>query len=112
MSEHVGDSLTYMIIDDQTKRLVHRSVVRPFGRNRRVKWDPDLDMTNRNTAQHGGEVMPPAEVRESLLSQACDFFDNAEQDPEAHPICVMNMVKDKTPVTNPSLTGISPKIVI
>ena len=51
--------MTHMIIDDQSKFLLHRSVVRPFGRNRRVKWDPSLEITNTGTAQCGVDVMPP-----------------------------------------------------
>ena len=58
VSHHVGDIMTYKIIDDQSKHLLHGSVVRPFGRNRRVKWDPAFDTNSRNTAQHGGTSCP------------------------------------------------------
>jgi hypothetical protein len=93
----VGDVLTHKIIDDQSKFLVHRSVVRPFGRNRKVKCDPSLAMRNRGTAQHGGDVMPPSQVREELLSSTSDFYDNAEPSPDPHPICVTKMIRDPTP---------------
>jgi hypothetical protein len=42
-SKNIGDELTYMIYDDQTKQLVHRSVVRPYHSNKRVRWDPIFD---------------------------------------------------------------------
>ena len=41
--------------------------------------------------------MPTQEMREALLSTAFDSFDNAEQDPEQHPLCALNLVKDKEP---------------
>jgi hypothetical protein len=39
--------LTFWILDDQSKLILARSVVRPFTENLRVKWDPALvDITD------------------------------------------------------------------
>ena len=38
----IGDSLTFWILDDQSKHILAQSVVRPFTKNLRVKWDPAL----------------------------------------------------------------------
>ena len=38
----IGDLLTFWILDDQSKHILARSVVRPFSRNLRVKWDPAI----------------------------------------------------------------------
>ena len=38
----IGDILTFWILDDQSKYILARSVVRPFTKNLRVKWDPTL----------------------------------------------------------------------
>jgi hypothetical protein len=40
--ENIGDFLTFWVLDDQSKQLLSRSVVRPNNRNLRVKWDPAL----------------------------------------------------------------------
>ena len=42
-SSHVGDELTYLIYDDQSKQIVSRSVVRPYTTNKQVRWDPAID---------------------------------------------------------------------
>jgi hypothetical protein len=43
VAQNVGDHLTFWIVDDQSKQLLARSVVRPYYGNRRVKWDPQFD---------------------------------------------------------------------
>jgi hypothetical protein len=40
ISENIGDFLTYWILDDQTKQVLSRSVVRPYNRNKRVSGTP------------------------------------------------------------------------
>ena len=42
VTENIGDQLTYWILDEQSKQLVSRNVVRPMNNNRRVKQDPEL----------------------------------------------------------------------
>ena len=55
----IGDALTFWVLDDQSKQLLARSVVRPFNQNLRVKWDPSLvHDQEKDTATHGGEIMP------------------------------------------------------
>ena len=52
---NIGDLLTYWIFDSQCKQVLARSVVRPYCKNKRVKWDPAFAPTkDRATAQHGG----------------------------------------------------------
>lgn len=38
----IGDILTFWILDDQSKYILAQSVVCPFTKNLRVKWDPTL----------------------------------------------------------------------
>src|SRR5687767_4121920 len=59
VAHNIGDALTFWILDDQSKYLLARSVVRPFNQNLRVKWDPSLvHDQEKDTATHGGEIMP------------------------------------------------------
>jgi hypothetical protein len=47
IAQGFGDILTFWILDDQSKLILARSVVRPFTENLRVKWDPALaDITD------------------------------------------------------------------
>ncbi len=48
---NIGDCLTYWILNDQTKRVLARSAVRPFSGNRKVKWDPLLAAPDKHTAK-------------------------------------------------------------
>ena len=50
--------MTYWILDDQSKHILARSVVRPFKNNLRVKWNPDLMGGDRNTAKIADDRMP------------------------------------------------------
>ena len=76
VAENIGDLLTYWIFDAQSKQVVARSVVRPFHRNRRVKWDPPFARTQvRTTAQHGGDVKPKGEKISKMLSNSEDKYD-------------------------------------
>ena len=58
VTEHIGDQLTYWILDEQSKQLLARSVVRPLHSNRCVKFDPALDQRPKRTASNGGEIWP------------------------------------------------------
>lgn len=40
LAQGIGDMLTFWILDDQSKHILARSVVRPYNQNLRVKWDP------------------------------------------------------------------------
>ena len=102
VAENVGDILTYWIVDDQSKQLLARSVVRPFSGNRRVKWDPDLDTsTARNTAHNGGDIRPPKAKIKQLLDTISDQHDDLEPDPKPHPPIVTEFgnKEDKFPPT-------------
>ena len=60
VAHNIGDAMTYWIFDDQTKRLVARSVVRPFYSNKCVKWDPSLaTVPIKHTARNGGILCQP-----------------------------------------------------
>ena len=52
IAHNVGDSLTFKILDDQTKQVVNVSVVRPYKDNRRVRWDPDVAFNERTSPYH------------------------------------------------------------
>ena len=81
--QNIGDALTFWILDDQTKRLLARSVVRPFNRNFRVKWDPALATKPvRETAHHGGNIMPTTEEIKDKMSRLTDKYDDEEPEPE------------------------------
>ena len=86
VAENVGDILTFWVVDDQSKQLLARSVVRPFHANRRVKWDPEFTKsTPKHTAQHGGDIMPSKEHIESMLNRVMDKHDKDEPDPIPNP---------------------------
>ena len=46
ISKNVGVCLTYLVLDDQTKRVVSRSVVRPYNDNRREKMRPRIQSSS------------------------------------------------------------------
>ena len=56
VAENIGDFLTYWICDDQTKQVLARSVVRPFNRNKRVKWDPNFSKHFRFGIRHTAHI--------------------------------------------------------
>src|SRR5688572_26253001 len=59
VAHNIGDVLTFWILDDQSKFLLARSVVQPFGQNLRVKWDPSLvGIQDKSMANHGGFIIP------------------------------------------------------
>ena len=85
MCDNVGDILTYWVIDDQTKQLLTRSVIRPFWGNKRVKWDPDfIKVPFKNTAHNGGDLKPSQEDMDQLLDTVMDRYDQEEPEPEGH----------------------------
>ena len=44
----------------------------------------------KHTAHHGGDKMPNSGELRTLLSRSVDSFDNDEQEPSPHPVCVTN----------------------
>ena len=59
LAQGIGDLLTFWILDDQSKHILARSVVRPYAQNLRVKWDPTLvEPPTPPTANHAGDIMP------------------------------------------------------
>ena len=58
VAHNVGDALTFYILDDQSKQVFARSVVRPFNKNKRIIWDPDFNVSNM-VAQQGGDTETP-----------------------------------------------------
>ena len=54
IAHNVGDILTYWVFDEQSKRVLARSVVRPFHSNSRVKWNPAFSPESKITAHSGG----------------------------------------------------------
>ena len=70
LAQGIGDLLTFWILDDQSKHLLARSVVRPFKDNMRVKWDPDLIGGDRNTAKIADDKMPINYEKIDTLNEA------------------------------------------
>jgi len=78
VSKNVGDCLTYWVLDDQTKRVLARSVVRPYYNNKRTKWDPAFNNApTKSTAHHAGDKMPPKATRDRLLRESMDEYDDS-----------------------------------
>ena len=87
VSDNTGDSLTFLIWDEQSKQVLSRSVVRPFYNNLHVKWDPRLSVhpdNQRKTASIAGEVMPDPKLRKKKLDEAMDEYDELEEEPLPH----------------------------
>ena len=74
IAENVGDAMTFWILDDQSKQILARSVVRPYDDNYRVKWDHALtrQMTKEPTAHHGGDTWPGRQKINTALSNTED----------------------------------------
>ena len=84
VAHNIGDALTFWILDDQSKQVLARSVLRPYQDNVRVKWDPAfITAPIKHTAQNGGDIMPPKES--SILNTVMDKYDEMEADPEPDP---------------------------
>src|SRR6476620_3839407 len=59
VAHNIGDAMTFWVLDDQSKQVLARSVIRPLKYNNRVKWDPAFSSTStKTTAQNGGDLMP------------------------------------------------------
>ena len=83
VAENIRDFLTYWICDDQSKQVLARSVVRPYNRNRCVRWDPSFSKsTVRNTAHIGGDIRPSNQEIEKYLSNVEDQYDLEVPEPE------------------------------
>ena len=105
VADHIGDALTYWVIDDQSGQLHARSVVRPYNANLRVKWDPAFaGIPLKHTAKNGGdERLQPLQERESILRDAEDAYDKDEAEPLPHPIhstLLPKKIKKGTPFRN------------
>ena len=88
VAENVGDALTFWIVDDQSKQLLARSVVRPNQHNHRVKWDPQFaSKADGKTARHGGGDVVTKDMFQFDLesSDLEDDFDRDETLPEPRP---------------------------
>ena len=94
IAENIGDAMTYWILDEQSKQVLARSVVRPFENNYRVQWDSAFlkSLKTKHTAQHGGEKWHP-----SVDTSLEDEYDMAEPVPGQHPICVTQSVATPKP---------------
>ena len=81
--DNTGDSLTFHILDEQSKQILSRSVVRPYYDNLHVTWDTRLAVYNneKRTANNAGEVMPSKEKRDKLLNELMDEYDQDEEEP-------------------------------
>ena len=109
----MGDNLTYWILDEQSKRLLARSVVRPFENNKRVKWDPALDgiASDKHTAHNGGERLNDQQHVKAMLAKCCNDFDDHddnEVEPTGHPICVTECVPTPKPNNSTSRGDMEP----
>ena len=103
MAENIGDFLTYWIFDDQSRQVLARSVVRPFNRNKRVKWDPLFArMPIRETAQIGGDKKYSKKEIEDALNDVSDIHDEAEPEPKPR---TFDKITDPVTVINPVVKG-------
>ena len=83
--------------DEQSKQLVARSVVCPFNKNKRVKFDPCLSKQHKRTASNGGDVMPKDNQDIPIMDQ----YDEQEPEPEPHYF--------ESNVEQPEVIGCKPK---
>ena len=107
VAHNIGDALTFWIMDDQSKQVFARSVVRPLQGNLRVKWDPTFaSVPIKHTAQNGGDQMPSKSLREDLLASAMDKYDHMEPDPVATQVLPSST---KTPI--PQKSSLKPSYI-
>src|SRR5687768_2491422 len=87
VAHNIDDALIYWVLDDQSKQVLARSVVRPLQHNHRVKWNPAFDSASiKTTAQNGGDLMPSKSLRDELLDSVMDKYDHFEPDPIENPV--------------------------
>lgn len=66
----ISDALTFRVLDDPSKQILARSVVRPFNKNHRVKWDPLLEnVLDKATATSAGEGLSSVFVAENRVGK-------------------------------------------
>ncbi len=56
VAHNIGDPLTFWILDDQSKQVIARSVVRPYTGNKRVHWDKELDYLEPESTGQGEDT--------------------------------------------------------
>src|SRR5687768_6644614 len=83
VAHNIADALKFWVLDDQSKQVLARSVIRPLQFNHRVKWDPAFDSASiKTTAQDGeGDLMSSNTLRKELLDSAMSKYDHFEPDP-------------------------------
>ena len=98
--KNIGDLLTFWIFDAQSKQVLARSVVRPFCKNKKVKWDPAFTpKTVHTTAQHGGDLCPSSQEISKMLDNVEDDYDKDETVPKPHtPETILKRKKTVVPV--------------
>ena len=97
--------LTFWILDDQSKHILARSVVRPFKDNLRVKWDPDLVGGERNTAKIADDKMPTNYER--IETTDVDTMNESKSQDNPIGISEASMLKPEYEmVTKKSVTGL------
>lgn len=82
VAHNLGDSLTYWVLDYQSKQVLARSVVRPCYANHHVtKWDPAL-VEPKFTSHNGVYIIPDKQTQERSMDTSFDAYDEMEQNPE------------------------------
>ena len=100
VADNIGDALTFWVLDDQSKQVYARSVIKPLHHNIRVKWDPAFSSAStKTTAQNGGDLMPSKSLRQELLDSVMDKYDHFEPDPVENPATSQSPVTNKSPKT-------------
>ena len=93
--------MTYWVFDEQSKRLLARSVVRSYRANSRVRFDPALDTNaSLHTAHSGGDTKLSSEIIEAKLKTAMDWYDEQEKEPIGYEIKMAMKGKRKNQVPN------------
>jgi len=97
LAQGIGDTLTFWILDDQSKQILARSVVRPFTKNLRVKWDPSFDDSSpKTTANNGGDIMP-----DNYIQEPFEVMDDAVDNTILKP-----MINSNVPIIKPICTNL------
>ena len=97
LAQGIGDMLTFWILDDQSKQILARSVVRPFTKNLRVKWDPSFDdSSTKTTANNGGDIMP-----DNYIQEPFEVMDDAVDNTILKP-----MINSNVPIIKPICTNL------
>lgn len=115
ISEHVGHALTFMILTDDTKKIIYWSVVHtatdPATRNLRVNETPDHEL-EEHIQSHNDDPVNEEDDQGSRMSivhpedLVWRIFGITQEDDQSNQICIVKAIKDHQDHVDNSTTNV------